>query len=83
MRCADRCVNPAVDASNCGACGTACPDATVCINRVCVPTTCARGQVRCGGCCVDLLDHPMHCGACSRCCGVGQVCVQGDCRSAP
>lgn len=69
--CAGRCVDPASDAANCGACGIACDARAACVRGAC---DCAPVLSSCGGACVDLASDPAHCGACGVACFGGTVC---------
>jgi hypothetical protein len=68
--CAGRCVDPASDAANCGACGVTCDARATCQRGAC---DCAPGLSTCGASCVDLASDPSHCGGCAIAC-FGAVC---------
>lgn len=71
------CVDMAIDAFNCGMCGTHCTGDAECVRGVC---TCLGGQTSCGGHCVDTNTDPNNCGACiATCGGAGGVCAGGHC----
>lgn len=63
--CRGTCVDLLGDRDNCGACATACPDATICLNGACACPNPDEEYV--GGACYDL-DSPLNCGS------VGNVC---------
>ncbi|MBI5517936.1 MAG: hypothetical protein HY909_29460 [Deltaproteobacteria bacterium] len=64
---------------HCGACGRACPGATVCQSDQCVPG-CRAGLTPCGGMCVDVQSSNQHCGACGVDCAMGTPrCCRGVC----
>ncbi len=71
-------VNTAVDESNCGTCGAACPGGQLCSAGVCL-ANCATGQTGCAGVCRDLATDNTNCGACGRACAGGTFCVAGAC----
>lgn len=73
--CGGRCVDPASDAANCGACGTACDARAACVRGAC---DCAPGLSACGEACVDLASDPAHCGACGISCFGGTVCSAAE-----
>jgi hypothetical protein len=68
--CAGACVDPAVDAANCGGCGVTCDTRATCQRGACA---CAPGLSTCGTACVDLASDPAHCGGCAIAC-FGTVC---------
>jgi hypothetical protein len=63
--CRGTCVSLLGDRDNCGACATACPDVTICLNGECACPNPDEEYV--GGACYDL-DSPLNCGS------VGNVC---------
>lgn len=63
--CNGACVDPAVDAANCGGCGTAC----------------AAGASCRAGACVALSTDRLNCGAVGRACLPGESCLSGACTS--
>ena len=71
--CAGQCVDPAVDAANCGACGVTCDARATCQLGGC---DCAPGLSACGAACVDLASDPAHCGSC------GLACFSAVCSAA-
>lgn len=79
--CNGRCVNPATDAMNCGACGVQCPPAVACSAGTCA---CPAGSLACGAACVDPSSDASHCDSCgSRCdAQVAQVCGRSRCLDA-
>jgi hypothetical protein len=72
------CANLALDRTNCGSCGAACPPGNVCRGGRC-EVTCAAGQLTCNGRCVDPQTDRVHCGACGATCAVGFECARGRC----
>jgi Stigma-specific protein, Stig1 len=77
-RCAGVCTNPALDPSNCGACGNPCGGGSLCAAGRCVPL-CGAGTAVCGARCVDPQTSDAHCGACGNACAAGQRCADGRC----
>jgi len=81
LYCANMCVNPLADVTNCGACGVWCDAGTeTCVDGVC---ECAPGFTDCSASgdsyrCADLLTDPNHCGTCQTYCGSG-LCFGGIC----
>jgi YVTN family beta-propeller protein len=63
--CGGACVDLAVDAAHCGACGTACADGSSCR----------------AGACVALGTDRLNCGAVGRACLPGESCLSGACTS--
>ncbi len=63
--CNGTCIDPAVDAANCGACGNAC----------------AAGSSCRAGACVALSTDRLNCGAVGRACLPGESCLAGACTS--
>ena len=78
VSCTGACINVNADASNCGACGNACPDGYTCYLGTCMPV-CESGAVSCNGACVDLQTDPDNCGACGNACMTGAGCENGRC----
>ena len=76
--CSGACVDTQTDSQNCGACGLACQEGTVCSAGVC-GQGCSGGAALCSGACVDIATDPMNCGACNNVCDAGQVCSSGTC----
>ena len=72
--CDGACVDPTVDAANCGACGVTCDTRATCQRGAC---DCAPGLSACGASCVDLASDPGHCGSCTIAC-FGSVCSSGS-----
>ena len=77
-QCGDSCVNTRADRRNCGACGTACGAAELCLDGTC-SLACAGGASACGDSCVDLSVDPKNCGACGVACAGSHVCDDGAC----
>ena len=63
--CNGTCIDPAVDAANCGACGNACAGGASCR----------------AGACVALSTDRLNCGAVGRACLPGESCLAGACTS--
>ena len=78
LLCNGGCVDPRVDPSNCGGCGTACAAGQVCTLGGC-SLTCATGLSACAGSCRDLMSDRAHCGACGNPCAAGLACFGGSC----
>lgn len=79
--CRGTCVDLLGDSDNCGACATACPDATVCVGGACVcPTV---GETYCSGACVDTQSDPLNCGGCGVVCTGEPTCFEGACVGEP
>ena len=82
MMCGDACVDTQTSATNCGACGTACPTGQACTAGRCA-LPCAAPRAVCGAgasmACVDTQSDSMNCGSCGTVCGTGQTCVAGMC----
>jgi hypothetical protein len=79
MAATPTCVNTQTSATNCGACGTACPAMSTCVMGAC---TCATGSTLCGRTCVNTMTDAANCGACGRACPMGRVCTGGTCGCA-
>src|SRR5262249_27593308 len=77
--CGTACVDTRSNPANCGACGRACPAATVCAAGVCQTTCTVPGTTNCAGACVDLTNNAANCAACGRACTDGQLCVASTC----
>lgn len=77
--CTSGCANVQIDANNCGGCGIACPDGTLCSQGVCCGPT---GTV-CAGQCVDTFSDRGNCGVCELACAIGSSCVLGICTPDP
>jgi hypothetical protein len=77
-----RCIDPANDANNCGACGNRCPPGIACQNGTC-GMPCAPPRQTCmsmtGPVCSNLQTDPLDCGACNVVCPPGRACVGGVC----
>ncbi len=89
---ADGCeTNLISNASNCGACGNACPSGLSCVAGVCTSATpadaglvCPSGRGDCNaiaidGCETNLASDTNHCGACGSRCATGWSCALGAC----
>src|SRR5262249_5688653 len=76
--CNGKCVNTASDPKNCGACGTACNDASVCSQSACA-LNCGGGTTKCGQACVDIQTDPQNCSKCGAACPSGDFCDGGTC----
>jgi Tfp pilus assembly protein PilW len=83
--CGGDCVDEQIDTSNCGACGIACPEGTLCSRAACV---CRPGYIGCLGqggelalCLPETMvqDDPLQCGPCGTVCARGAVCQGGVC----
>jgi hypothetical protein len=76
--CNGVCVDLAVDAANCGTCGTACAATQVCRDSTC---TCPLGTGPCGPNreCMDIYSDTSNCGGCGIACGTNQYCQNGFC----
>ncbi len=79
-------VNTQTSATNCGACGTACPTAggtASCAAGACA-LTCLSGLGNCdgnaaNGCETNTASSASNCGRCGNSCGAGQSCASGVC----
>ena len=79
LLCNGLCVVPAIDPSNCGACGRTCSLGQTCINGGCATATaCPPGQTICASSCVNTRTDANNCGACGTHCPSG-VCSNGSC----
>lgn len=91
IRCGDVCIDPASDASFCGAsgdcaganAGAACGQGRVCANGACADA-CPAGLAQCGISCVDFQSNSLHCGGCDMSCpsfvaGGTYACNAGKC----
>jgi len=77
--CNGQCVENQTDNFNCGTCGNACPNGSVCVGGACA---CPAGLSQCNGTCVDPGTDPGACGYCGHACAGGQVCSNGQCVTA-
>jgi len=77
-RCDTSCTDVNGDPANCGACGRACGDGSVCSDGLC-QAACGAGLTSCSGACVDLTTNASHCGACGAPCETGWSCQNGQC----
>ncbi len=78
LECGGGCVDPKVDPSHCGGCGTSCGPGQVCARGQCA-LTCPAGLSTCAGSCRDLASDRAHCGACGNPCTTGLACFGGSC----
>ncbi len=78
MVCSGECTSLLNDSENCGSCGTACTNGTLCGNGQCV-RVCANGLLACGADCIDPATDETHCGECNNTCGAALECRGGDC----
>ncbi|HEX8703339.1 MAG TPA: MXAN_6577-like cysteine-rich protein [Myxococcaceae bacterium] len=82
-QCGDACVDTSSSDSHCGACGTRCALAQVCVEGSC---QCQAGATLCGSQCVLTQSDPANCGGCAgqggRVCATGEVCESGQCKVA-
>lgn len=84
IRCGAKCVNPLLDARNCGKCGRACGAGQACVTGSCQDGGCPGSQISCGGRCVDPRTDSDHCGDCGNSCNgtcAGGTCQAGGCPS--
>jgi hypothetical protein len=81
--CGGTCVDTSSDDRHCGACGTACTQAEVCVEGSC---QCQQGATLCGGQCSLTASDPANCGGCAgqggQVCATGEVCEEGRCKAA-
>lgn len=76
ITCSGSCIDPAIDSSNCGACGKVCSSSMTCQKGSC---GCLQPLSNCGGKCVDLGTSQQHCGNCANQCSPKLTCQQGKC----
>lgn len=81
--CGDACVDASSDDQNCGACGTSCTQAEVCVEGTC---QCQQGATLCGSQCSLTASDAANCGGCAgqggQVCATGEVCEGGRCKAA-
>lgn len=75
-----RCIHTDTDEMNCGAVGTVCGAAEMCVGGMCVcnPTTmevCGATETCCTSACVDLTSDEAHCGMCGMACPMDEECI--------
>ena len=76
--CRGRCVDLQGDRNHCGACATACPDATLCLGGTCQCPDPTEYYV--GGACYALDTDPFNCGTVGTVCsGSTPYCAEGMC----
>ncbi|MEZ4394964.1 MAG: hypothetical protein R3A48_28135 [Polyangiales bacterium] len=79
--CSTACRDLQSDASNCGACGNACPTGQTCNAGVC-RVACLMGETLCGSTCVNTASSVTNCGACGTACAAANgtpSCVASAC----
>ncbi|HUB06825.1 MAG TPA: hypothetical protein VMB50_07490 [Myxococcales bacterium] len=76
------CANLALDATNCGSCGHACPSGELCSSGSCA-VSCLASEDACtvegSTLCIDPTSDDLNCGSCGAACPAGQACSQGAC----
>lgn len=72
------CTDVMSDFANCGSCGHACADGTLCSKGQCT-ALCGQGLTDCNRSCVSLTSDPLNCGQCGTACPMGQACTAGAC----
>lgn len=86
ITCSGACVDPSTSATNCGACGRACPSGNTCSAGNCVAPpgpSCTSPQILCSGICIDPMTSTSNCGACGVACPSGTSCSAGTCVPPP
>src|SRR5512142_3333739 len=76
--CNGTCTSTASDPKNCGKCGTACADGSVCSQSACA-ANCGGGTTKCGASCVNVQTDPQNCGKCGTACAGNDSCDGGAC----
>lgn len=76
--CNGTCTSTASDPKNCGKCGTACADGSVCSQSACA-ANCTGGTTKCGSSCVNVQNDPQNCGKCGAACAGNDFCDGGAC----
>lgn len=79
IQCGTSCVNANNDSSNCGSCGTICPNGFLCQSGKCLPK-CTSDEILCNNHCVKTNNDPSNCGACGNVCPKNSpICTNGQC----
>ena len=67
------------DDQNCGACGTVCPPAEMCMDLACIQRCTGIYGSFCNGVCANVQNDSQNCGACGTVCPPGGVCTNWTC----